>query len=259
VKGVAGPPDAEEQLLRLLDWRDRGNVYHKGSTSVDWTVLPHVFEPAAVLPLVGETPADWRKLWKDPQAALTDGRIRYQGGDVLARVIATPDQLRPEDFRLRPDSAGYRAGKDGKDLGADLDLVGPGPAYERWKKTRAYQKWRQDTGQLRADAAQPGPGAGDKRAVAVKVSGKHGGVGFILPGSHVDVVSFVRKGDKDTTQVIVQDALVLAVDLPEHRAKQPQPEVLSVTLVTTPEQAKKLDTAAKAGELRLLKRLPEHE
>jgi hypothetical protein len=25
----------------------------------------------------------------------------------------------------RADSAGYRAGKDGKDLGADMDLVGP--------------------------------------------------------------------------------------------------------------------------------------
>jgi hypothetical protein len=55
----------------------------------------------------------------------------------------------PEEFRLRPDSAGYRAGKDGKDLGADVDLVGPGRGYERWKKTPEYQQWLKDTGQNR--------------------------------------------------------------------------------------------------------------
>jgi hypothetical protein len=47
------------------------------------------------------------------------------------------------------DSPGYRAGKDGKDLGADVDLVGPGPAYERWKKTPAYQQWLKDTAQVK--------------------------------------------------------------------------------------------------------------
>jgi hypothetical protein len=44
---------------------------------------------------------------------------------------------------------GYRAGKDGKDLGADVDLVGPGAAYKRWKKTPEYQQWLRDTGQVK--------------------------------------------------------------------------------------------------------------
>ena len=57
--------------------------------------------------------------------------------------------ITPDDFRLRADSAGYRAGKDGKDLGADVDLVGPGPAYERWKKTPEYQQWLKDTKQMK--------------------------------------------------------------------------------------------------------------
>jgi hypothetical protein len=52
----------------------------------------------------------------------------------------------PDDFRLREGSPGYRAGADGKDLGADVDLVGPGPAYERWKKTAEYQEWLKETG-----------------------------------------------------------------------------------------------------------------
>jgi serine/threonine protein kinase/WD40 repeat protein len=70
--------------------------------------------------------------------------VRYQGGDLRARLLASPWKLTPEGFRLRADSAGYRAGKD---LGADVGLVGPGPAYERWKKTPAYQQWLKDTKQ----------------------------------------------------------------------------------------------------------------
>jgi hypothetical protein len=29
-----------------------------------------------------------------------------------------------------------------------VDLVGPGPAYERWKKTPEYQQWLKDTKQV---------------------------------------------------------------------------------------------------------------
>jgi hypothetical protein len=36
---------------------------------------------------------------------------------------------------------------DNKDLGADIDLVGPGPGYERWRKTPEYQEWLKETGQ----------------------------------------------------------------------------------------------------------------
>ena len=102
-----------------------------------------------VFPVAGKSPADWKRFWNDPQADMTEGRIRYQGGDLLTRAGTAPDQLTPEDFRLRPDSAGYRAGKDGKDLGADVDLVGPGTAYERWKKTPEYQQWLKESGQVK--------------------------------------------------------------------------------------------------------------
>ena len=73
--------------------------------------------------------------------------MRYHGGDLISRADLTPERLTPDDFRLRPDSPGYKAGKDGKDLGADVDLVGPGAAYERWKKTPEYQQWLKETGQ----------------------------------------------------------------------------------------------------------------
>jgi len=147
------PADAEAMLHRMLAWRDRGNLYRAGGTSVVWCIESAV--PRATFPLAGKSPSDWKRFWNDPQAELTEGRIRYQGGDLLAKLAATPEQLTPEDYRLRADSAGYRAGKDGKDLGADIDLVGPGKAYERWKATSEYHQWLKETGQLRAEAPKP--------------------------------------------------------------------------------------------------------
>ena len=59
----------------------------------------------------------------------------------VAQDVAAPEKLSPEDFRVQPD------GPTNKDLGADVDLVGPGPAYERWRATPAYQEWLKDSGQ----------------------------------------------------------------------------------------------------------------
>jgi hypothetical protein len=99
--------------------------------------------------------ANWKQFWGSAETGSIEGKVRYQGGNLLARLAAAPEKLTPEDFRLRPDSAGYRAGKDGKDLGADIDLVGPGKAYERWKKTPQYQEWLKETGQLPPNAGSP--------------------------------------------------------------------------------------------------------
>jgi hypothetical protein len=112
--------------------------------------------------------ANWKQFWGSPETGSIKGQARYQGGDLVAKLRASPEKLTPDDFRLRADSAGYRAGKDGKDLGADIDLVGPGPAYERWKKTPEYQQWLQDIGQRRAEAPRPDAGA------FVRLDGKGG-------------------------------------------------------------------------------------
>src|SRR5262249_19491823 len=94
-----------------------------------------------------------------------EGNVRFQGGDLLKRALTAPEKLTAEDFRLRADSAGTKAGKDGKDLGADVDLIGPGPAYERWKKTPEYQQWLKDTRQRRA-------GSRTERGAFVLLGGK---------------------------------------------------------------------------------------
>ena len=57
-------------------------------------------------------------------------------------LLIINDAITPADCRLAADSLGKGKGKGGNDLGANVDLVGPGAAYERWKKTPAYETWQ---------------------------------------------------------------------------------------------------------------------
>ena len=141
-----GSSDAEELLPRLIDLQEERNAYQSGMQMLQITTEGELQQGTR-----GRDLADWDRLWDQQETGSLEGMIRFQGGDLAARGRAAPEDLRAEDFRLRPDSAGYRAGPDGKDLGADVDLVGPGPAYERWKATPEYQEWLRETGQ----AAKP--------------------------------------------------------------------------------------------------------
>jgi Protein kinase domain len=143
-------PADEDRLRGALAWAERGNVYRVHGGYLDWGPKPEFSARAA---------ADWRRFWGLPDGSAVEGEFRYAGGRLAAKLTASPEALTPEDFRLCPDSAGYRAGKDGKDLGADVNLVGPGPAYERWKKTPEYQQWLKETGSIRAVAPKLEPSA----------------------------------------------------------------------------------------------------
>jgi hypothetical protein len=109
--------------------------------AMDYRHLPSTF-PVKTLD-------DWKRFWRVDQFDAQIGQAKFQGGDVVARAASSPELLTPKDFRLREDSAGYRAGPDGEDLGADVDLVGPGAAYERWKNTPEYQEWLKETEQMK--------------------------------------------------------------------------------------------------------------
>ena len=144
---VANPlplPEAKALLQQLLGWRERGNLYPVGNSLLTWTVEPP--PELREVTTLGElqTLEEWNSFWRQTETSSRVGRPLYKGahGKPL-------DQVTPQDFRLRRDSPGYRAGEDGKDLGADVDLVGPGKAYERWKQTPEYQEWRVDTGQTK--------------------------------------------------------------------------------------------------------------
>src|SRR5262249_42402616 len=120
--GSISQADAESLIKPRLGWKGERNLY-----AVDSPLIALYFAGKTVAP--ADSPrnlADWRQFWGTAEANSIEGRVRYQGGDLLARLETAPDQLTTEDFRLRSDSAGYRAGLDGKDIGADIDFVGPG-------------------------------------------------------------------------------------------------------------------------------------
>lgn len=93
------------------------------------------------------------------------------------------------------------------------------------------------------------------KAVTIRVNDVEGVGGFVLPGDHVDVVLTrqIEKG-KATTEVVLQDARVLAVDqVADERAVKAK-VAKSVTLEVGTVQAQKVWLAASVGNLSLLLR-----
>jgi hypothetical protein len=135
--------EAEALLPRLLDWQDRQNLYSIGGDflelTADWQPVPATRGRKSL--------AEWKQFLEGAESGSSQGRVRYEALGDLQRLSYMPGKVTPQDFRLQISSPGYRADKDGRDLGMDPHLVGPGPAYERWKQTAEYQRWLRDTGQ----------------------------------------------------------------------------------------------------------------
>ncbi len=97
---------------------------------------------------------EWRAFWRlDSDDTLGDAPLFGRPG-LLDRIRSDLPSLSPADFRLADGSPGKGKGEGGKDLGADVDKVGPGQPYEEWKKTPEYEEWRKQTDHMMA--APPG-------------------------------------------------------------------------------------------------------
>jgi len=100
------------------------------------------------------------------------------------------------------------------------------------------------------------------RAMTVKVDDVAGVSGFIMPGSHVDIVAVITPQSQPgynqdpVSKIVLQNIKVLAtgpkIDSPENE-REPN-SVKAVTLQVTPEQAEKLALAANQGALQLVMR-----
>ena len=139
------PGDAVAWLPRLVAWEAEENLYSVEGSYVLLGIGWGVGERHTAI----KSLKDWKQLWASPEKESLEGHARYQGGDLSSRLAVAPEKITPLDFRLRANSLGYRASKERKDLGADVDMVGPGKAYERWKRTPEYQQWLTDTGQVK--------------------------------------------------------------------------------------------------------------
>lgn len=73
------------------------------------------------------------------------GHARFQCDDISAKLVKNIHDLVPADFHLAKRSPSQGVLSNGADLGAEVYLVGPGVAFERWKKTPQYQEWLKKT------------------------------------------------------------------------------------------------------------------
>ena len=92
------------------------------------------------------------------------------------------------------------------------------------------------------------------KAVTIRVNDVDGVGGFVLPGDRVDIVLTRQEKDAASTQVLMQDVRVLAVDQnADERAQNPAiPKTVTVEVDTVSGQ--KLGLAASIGSLSLLLR-----
>ncbi len=97
-----------------------------------------------------------------------------------------------------------------------------------------------------------------ERAIAIRVTPESLVGGFVLPGSKVDVMMTLKRGDGDSSaQISMQDMLVLAVDQKNTREDNAAAMLgNTVTLAAQPEESERLSLAASLGDLRLLLRTP---
>jgi pilus assembly protein CpaB len=96
------------------------------------------------------------------------------------------------------------------------------------------------------------------RAVSVRVDDVVGVSGFILPGNKIDILStkMDRSINKATTQTLLQNIKVLAVDQEASQEKEKPAIVRAVTLELRPDQAEIMVQAMQEGTIQLTLRNP---
>lgn len=99
----------------------------------------------------------------------------------------------------------------------------------------------------------------DMRAVTVRVDDVVGVAGFLLPGNRVDVVAARKIENRATTETILLNINVLAVDQTSTQDKNEPVVVRAVTLEMTPQEAEILVRAREEGRIQLTLRNPTDE
>jgi pilus assembly protein CpaB len=174
---------------------------------------------------------------------------------VAGADLALGAELRREDLRViawPADAVPAGSFTDPK------DLVGRG----------LIQPIVQNEAVLPAKLAPVGSGAGlppvipeGKRAVSVRVNDVIGVAGYVLPGTHVDVLTTISPTNQDTdmtSKVVLTNVLVLASGTKiEQDVENNKPVSVSVvTLMVDPLEAERLTLASTEGKIQLALRNP---
>jgi len=122
--------EGEKLLTQVAAWQERGSCYPLVPSLLLLSEQNKAMAPTRWRPAV----ADWEQIWSLKETQAEQGIPRFQGGDLLARLRADPNSLTPADFRLLPDSPGQATG-------VNVELLGPGPGFQRFQQTPEYEAW----------------------------------------------------------------------------------------------------------------------
>lgn len=95
---------------------------------------------------------------------------------------------------------------------------------------------------------------GGKRAITIRVDDVRGVAGFILPGDHVDVALIRSDNGRRYSDLLLQNAKVVAIDQIASEQRDKPTVAKAVTLEVTPQQAQKISLATDVGRLSLILR-----
>jgi pilus assembly protein CpaB len=113
---------------------------------------------------------------------------------------------------------------------------------------------------LEAGAGLPPSITEGMRALSVRVNEVIGVAGFVVPGTHVDVMVTLRRNETETmSRVVVSDVQVLTAGTryDQEKARNGEPIPTSVvTLLVTPEDAERIALAQSEGSIMLTLRNP---
>jgi hypothetical protein len=138
-KSALPPGEGLPLLPAVYDWKEERNAYPNGTAFLQGR---EDNKPLAIGRAI-QSLQDWSQWWGVPGSSSVQGDIRFTGPLPTAQEL---ERMSPAQFRLAPGSIGKAADPGGRDLGADVDALGPGPAYEAWKQTADYRQWLKDTG-----------------------------------------------------------------------------------------------------------------
>lgn len=89
------------------------------------------------------------------------------------------------------------------------------------------------------------------RAVAVPISARSGAGGFILPNDRIDVIAAIDRDGGMTTEIVVENARVLAIDQSYSDAGDGAVVGSTATIELSPEQARAVALAVAGGDVSL--------
>ena len=132
-----GPPGGRQPLegrpSGLLRWTGNQNLFLVGR---DMMLIRYQGRRFPV-PWAPRRLRDWAEFWDGNERGSLESKPGEAARTLYERAGNNPSSVIAESFRLRPDSPGRQRGPSGRDVGARVEWVGPGSAYEAWKRSAA--------------------------------------------------------------------------------------------------------------------------